>query len=355
MLKIYIHIGPPKTGTSALQNWFLSNRAWLLGKGIYYPNHSIDSNGVSSGHVECLFDRDSNNELHFSAVKLADVLEKATKSSAQSLLLSSEFFFRRLPSILTKLPQAKIIAYVRNPLDVIESSYNQSVKRHFQTEVIKITNAPKSTSLHALDKLVQQYGKSCFILRPYDFTLFVGNNIVSDFLFALNVDSSDITIKKEKINSSYIFEALEFKRWFNQIENKELHSRLDYFCQGYLNGDSQYTLLPSGKKNAVGESVFPLLEKFCFEYGLISGEKFLENVLKAKSKKSRVQNISEEEFSLVFYGFLNSKLVSKKFIKDVFENVDIKRLERPEFYSIVKANTLSKTQFLKRLLSRIFD
>ena len=37
-MKLILHIGTAKTGTTTLQHWFASNRESLQVQGIYYPN-----------------------------------------------------------------------------------------------------------------------------------------------------------------------------------------------------------------------------------------------------------------------------------------------------------------------------
>ena len=53
---IFIHVGPPKTGTSAIQNWFSKNADMLRTKGLFYPEHALDPNGVSSGNLSSICD-----------------------------------------------------------------------------------------------------------------------------------------------------------------------------------------------------------------------------------------------------------------------------------------------------------
>ena len=61
--EIYIHVGPPKTGTSAVQKWLSSNQSFLKKQGVFYPSHSVDANGVSSGNVKSVYDIDENKQL----------------------------------------------------------------------------------------------------------------------------------------------------------------------------------------------------------------------------------------------------------------------------------------------------
>lgn len=82
-----IHVGPPKTGTSAIQKWCLDNKTLLLGYGIYYPEHDVDPNGVSSGNLLSLFERTEDGELVYS--------KKSIKSYLKTLrlLVWIQFFF----------------------------------------------------------------------------------------------------------------------------------------------------------------------------------------------------------------------------------------------------------------------
>ncbi len=57
MINIIIHIGPPKTGTSAIQKWLKDHTDDLKQCGVYYPEHLEDSNGVSSGNLLSIFER----------------------------------------------------------------------------------------------------------------------------------------------------------------------------------------------------------------------------------------------------------------------------------------------------------
>lgn len=51
MKSILIHAGPGKTGSSALQKFLHSHRNELAAQGVLYPEHQLDANGISSGHI----------------------------------------------------------------------------------------------------------------------------------------------------------------------------------------------------------------------------------------------------------------------------------------------------------------
>ena len=73
---VYIHVGPPKTGTSAVQKWLNSNQRFLKENGIYYPSHNVDSNGVSSGNVRSIYDVDESKQLTLNTDNLSRNLDE---------------------------------------------------------------------------------------------------------------------------------------------------------------------------------------------------------------------------------------------------------------------------------------
>ena len=55
MSTVYIHVGTPKTGTSAIQVFFTKNRKLLKEKGVCYPDLGFDFPGIKSNrNAHCL-------------------------------------------------------------------------------------------------------------------------------------------------------------------------------------------------------------------------------------------------------------------------------------------------------------
>jgi hypothetical protein len=50
--RLILHIGAPKTGSSAVQRYCCEHAADLRRQGLHYPEHPLDANGVSGGHGE---------------------------------------------------------------------------------------------------------------------------------------------------------------------------------------------------------------------------------------------------------------------------------------------------------------
>ncbi|MEP1383356.1 MAG: hypothetical protein ABJK64_06135, partial [Paraglaciecola sp.] len=240
--EIYIHLGPAKTGTSAVQKWLSSNISFLNEQGVYYPPHSVDINGVSSGNVRLIYDLDADKQLCLNEDRLSKMLNDFYKSEYSTLLLSSEFFFKRMTELKTHIPDAKFIGYIRNPLEIRESSYNQSVKRHFQTEKINTGRTKRLPYMDSFVEFIKQFNVDDLHLRVYGEKYFKDGNIVSDLLSILGINTQ---ASLPMVNSSYQFEALEFKRWFNQFQLHEFQAKVDRALQGYQEGTSDYSLIPT--------------------------------------------------------------------------------------------------------------
>ena len=268
-MKTIIHIGPPKTGTSAIQKWLKDNAQFLLSKGIFYPEHKHDSNGISSGNFLSIFDA-SQNDYTLNKQRLLNVTLQAKEANCHTLLLSSEFFFSRLSPLADALPDAQFIAYVRNPAQLHESHYNQSVKRHGNTAVI---SRAETLPMHILKRL-GEYGMELgnkLILRAYHDELFVNNSIVCDFL-SIIFPSQNIQLKAtsvERINPSYTLEALEIKRWFNCYNLGRFGNALDRTLQAYDKGIKQFTFVGKHQFNDYKRQsirwIERLSEQACFE------------------------------------------------------------------------------------------
>ena len=299
---IYIHVGPPKTGTSAVQKWLNSNQPILQKQGVLYPSHTIDANGVSSGNVNCIYDIDDKKQIQLNKARLDILIRDFQASHFSTLLLSSEFFFRQMEELKQLIPSAKFIAYIRNPIETKESGYNQSVKRHFQ---VKKLNAVRRKQLPFMVRLVEfseQFGEEDLILRLYGERYFYRNNIVSDLLSVLGIDL-DVTLPI--VNSSYQFEALEFKRWFNQFNLQDYQVVVDRALQGFTEGSSHYSLIP--EEQYIEDSTYyaGVLERYAKELKTLDLAPLVTHMKSASSKPYFTQELSENRFLLVCHYLQN--------------------------------------------------
>jgi len=264
--RIYIHVGPPKTGTSVLQYWLNNNKDWLNERGYFYPAHEVDSNNVSSGHKSLFLEiKPKTTKTIFNHSLFQNLLQEFELSRCQFLLLSSEFFFYQIPNFYSYAEQydIKFIAYVRADLDLVESLYNQSVKRNRQVKPLAIRATLPSSYVDDLNQFISTFPSTVFSLRAYgNESVFSGQGIVNDFLSGLGIEvQQQLVDTSEKINLSYSFEALEFKRWLNKFTLNELEAEIDCFLQGEATAKASYTLIPSDVFNRYREQSIDKIKK----------------------------------------------------------------------------------------------
>lgn len=338
-MQIYIHIGPPKTGTSAIQNWCLKNRALLRSNKIYYPAHSLDKNGISSGNLHAIYERDTTGKLIFSEELLNQELRYAEESDADIILFSSEFFFKKAEELLEKIPNVKLIAYVRFGLEQFESSYNQAVKRHGKTNEISVPNAPRSQILKRLKRLGKgNHGQIVF--RSYGDKVFSGGNIVSDLLSSLKgvkLDGINVRIKK-RINTRYSYEGLQLKRWFNKFELNDLQRHLDTFLQKQGSESSKYSLIGSDKFEVVKQIYYQELKEFLSLFDVANSGALLAEYETSDIVDFKLQHIPLDVFSQLVNEFIQqSNAVSTYLLQFLKRNTAKTRMDYFRFKIIEEA------------------
>lgn len=139
-MKVYLHIGWPKTGTSALQSHINTNRQWLETRGV-----SVPLAGYASAHGHAfLFSRHDTEEASPEMAlflketgelnRLRDELLNCQQRGQRSALLSWEAFALSDAPLIGLLAEAlagfeiEVLAYLRNQSDLYQSLKIQSVE-----------------------------------------------------------------------------------------------------------------------------------------------------------------------------------------------------------------------------------
>lgn len=344
--KLIIHIGPGKTGSSVIQEWLASNRTLLLKNGYYYPEHPVDANGISSGNFKSIFTGSDSKRYEFDPVKADNLLKEATEKGAKYLLLSSEAFAARCEPITEFFDDANFIFYLRNPMESSESLYNQSVKRHFNTSVIKV---PESVNFGKLKKL----NRACatqnheLTIRFYGSDFFQGGNIVQDFLFAIGMSSTHVETAK-LINRSYSLQALEFKRILNQFPLQEMHKKLDIFLQQFEYGTMTFSVYSNEQFAAFKRLTLSELNGLFKELN-VNGDKFLAYIESKKQKETHEQTLRDKD-ALVILKAINE--YSPALFYKIKQVVTTKKLSFINFEPLT-SEVLTKVNEKKRLKEKL--
>ena len=248
---ICLHIGSPKAGSSALQNFMLSSRKSLERFGFYYPEHGIDKNGVSGGHGQ-LGGILREGDFEAAAALVNKWLSYARKKKLK-LVLSSESFFNQAQALhallhehLNLVPeQIRVIAFVRAPIDYLMGNHNQGIKRHGETWRLSnhlapvMRNGKPSLAGAPLLQWADAFGDDSCRFLTYQKPSGDQPQIEAVFLEELGMPASEaaeLLPERRITNRSYVRSALELKRILNTVLSKlppEIGREIDWALQGY--------------------------------------------------------------------------------------------------------------------------
>lgn len=236
---LWLHLGTPKTGSTAVQRCFHSHRDELMECGWSYPNLADDGtdhipNGVPLCQVYERFlgigDGDAEaewNRIHDSLFEQLKNRNVIISAEAFWILDDIENFLLRIKQRISKL---KIIVYLRRQDTYLEAGWNQMVKIyncndwyvHSLEEFYKGSDCNHYNYLLHLERIASVVGEDNLVVRTYEPGSFLGTtkDIVSDFLSVLQIPLEKLGIhRKERINLSMNWQLLEIKRIFNGMYN----------------------------------------------------------------------------------------------------------------------------------------
>jgi hypothetical protein len=141
-MRILLHIGTDKTGSSSIQRHLALNRDWFLAHSIYIPETGFRFGG---GHARLLKDLGQDQ-----LKSLAEELKAAAANGYDSALLSWEgmnFYtaaqIKRLSATLTPCP-VTVLVYLREQAELLQSGHLQRVKKHSNTHAMYLFEEPGS-------------------------------------------------------------------------------------------------------------------------------------------------------------------------------------------------------------------
>ena len=218
MKTLYLHIGTPKTGTSALQYFCAGNRKILEEKGIYYPDLGFrfpDIGKHRNAHFlsykeyinkkEKLRDHEVERKIREEGIQK---LEEAFQTH-DTILLSDEHIWNEkemtgetLPALQQRFKeqdvQIKIIVYLRRQDQVIQSFWAQKIK---ESSTITFDNYMKKEKYRhfrldyaaRLQEFADIVGMDNLIVRCYEKQQYLGEQktIMSDFLHILGLEITE--------------------------------------------------------------------------------------------------------------------------------------------------------------------
>jgi hypothetical protein len=242
MTRLFLHIGYPKTATTAIQDNLVLNQKLLLEKKILYPESGLD---IKAHHkISRVMKRGELKSRSKDLLGIGDRLRYELKTHRPEVcIISSEgFVFGTTPQEVMKyfkgfFEHIEIIVYLRNPYDWIESDYNQGVKAYrnitmtfdeFLNRIINVRISPLN-----FDKIVRKWGD----VFSFDLThvrVYQGKHrdIISDFFETMDMkkpmgwETPGISDSNPRLS----FDDIEFLRMVNHLNPglKEKKQLLDY-------------------------------------------------------------------------------------------------------------------------------
>ena len=252
-MEIILHIGTHKTGTSSLQTYLATNKKVLREHGIYY---ALDSRNFSGRNVNFLPAHIAYGRHEEATEFIHDVLADAKENNAKKILFSSESFFamtsffnmldgesiedyeqtesahiKFLHSLLAK-HHCKIICYVRDQDEFLESIYNQIVKQAegFSDSIENFISNFKNMARYDIHlKLWQSiFAGSDLIVHKYAASEHF--NIIDDFMPLIISDyvNTEFQPVEASVNVRLDPQLLTFKKYLNRMKFEPVEDYINY-------------------------------------------------------------------------------------------------------------------------------
>ncbi|MDO4522006.1 MAG: hypothetical protein Q4B57_02525 [Eubacteriales bacterium] len=249
MATVYLHIGTPKTGTTALQFFLPENNEILRKHGVEFPdfgfrytNRGLNHNGrfllgaakLPAGSQEQT--RKEQAEYQAGLEKL-----KALAQHRDRIILSEEGlwpegaqrpgFWQHLKKDMDDLGiELKIIVYLRRQDDFVQSHWAQLVKNRgslndFREHLQWMAKIGYPLDYEKYLREIRTYvGVGNMIVRVYDKSCYVGaeGTIFSDFLAIFGLRMADgFEVKQSVYNTSLSGDTVELRRMMNRVKGTQ--------------------------------------------------------------------------------------------------------------------------------------
>ena len=357
-MKVFIHIGLEKTGTTSIQNFFQINRAVLASKGICYPrvlgsekHFKLPIFCRAETHKDDLNMRTDLMEpdliMSFKQ-ELPQMLEEEIRSipgGCRKLILSSEHLSSRLFKIeeLAILRQLvgpydhnpKIIVYLRPQDEFVISSYSTYIKsggcNDFTIPAINQQTQRRYDYYNLLQAWKEVFGLENIMVRTFEKDGLINKDIIHDFLDLTGISFAEEYNTPEKRNESFDVVTLEYLKLFNKFIPKVVEDQFNPEASNIIEVLNKITKKSLGHppydENKMSDFLNHFKEsnsKVAREYlGSKDGILFKKRI-KILQELKQTRSISNEELMQVSAQIWKIKYAEIKKLKEKIQRMDAK-------------------------------
>ena len=245
-MKVILHIGWHKTGSTSLQVFLLKNRKALIQQHqTYYPSEGL----LTCAHHTVAWTFQGRQTSPWGAVPVMEgggdayvrgAIETARSKRCTRVIFSSEDFctfdesaIQAVASSLRQVAESiQIVAYIRRQDLLVESAYNMQVKwwgarlRAEFDEYVK-DKGGYPNYFRVLKGWAGAFGADRLSVRRYDREALVARDIRVDFCHAIGLDHQGLGHMEADVNDSLGPKTLEFLRVLNNLDlSRDAHERI---------------------------------------------------------------------------------------------------------------------------------
>lgn len=276
-MKITLHIGQSKTGTSAIQAFLTLNREALLKQSVIYPTISVWGMPIDVGSHNAVADAIMGKSIYpfVSADRYKEeFFREAERLGANHMIISGEHFFGGEPRVWNVASEDEYFEIYRDKVARVAewfSGHDVSVLVYLRphaawfssaiSQTIRVAGLTSTLNANLSDDqffdLLKPLLRYDAILRtwrdvlkpvdlriiPYRRDMLIGGSSISDFLHRINVDESQLShgTTRFEVNTSLTREYLEVKRILNTRKLSRTEVRTAAKCLEALSRKSDQT------------------------------------------------------------------------------------------------------------------
>jgi hypothetical protein len=310
-MKITLHIGVPKTGSTAIQAHLSLNRGWFQARKIAIP-----TTGFSDGFGHVLLFEDTTTAL------LGDLKKELAQLEADgtdhALITWEGLNMFSLPQVETVADflqghAVTVLAYLRDQTEVIQSGYLQAIKQRRQRRILEnyqdtdILIKPQHINYESLlGRYATAFGAGNVNIRVYERDRLIKGNIVVDFLDALGLEPDEefILAKSEQnisldVGSARILNVLDSLYSSSEDRDALVDLLLSHIAK---HGADQKYFLPKSQVELIrshyADSNTAVLQKY-------AGNSLTRSTLFSMDKNVEVGNTDLDKLAEKKFRFLN--------------------------------------------------